>query len=236
MFGNLKIRELSNQLRPRERLQTYGAQALSDAELLAIIVSSGGKSYSAFGVATNLLNRYETLKKIFSLDLKTLQKVSQIGNVKAVTFKAVEEISKRIINEDELKPLVTSPKDIFKIVRKYTFGKTQEHLYLISLDSKNRMLSIDLLTKGTLNETLISPREIYIKAFQNEAVNIILVHNHPSNDPTPSDDDITVTQSISKTGINLGVVLLDHVVVSDTKFVSLKAMNVFNTYDFSERR
>jgi DNA repair protein RadC len=206
----------------------FGAQALSDSELLAIILRSGGRQESAIQIAQQLLKNFGGFKELAETDIKQLINYKNIGVAKACAIKAACEISLRVsfsINTEKI--CINKPKDIFELLRKDFFNKKQEHLYMISMDSRNKLITKDLISVGTLNETLIHPREIFKKALAINASSIALAHNHPSGDPTPSSEDISVTQRIAKIGIEMGIPLLDHIIIAEDTFVSIKALNLF---------
>jgi len=216
--------------RPRERLLQYGPASLSDAELLAIVLRSGNRSISALGLASMLLGVFGNLKALLYADIYQLLSLPGIGLAKATSIKAVCELSLRLRLICE-KPCqdIQKPVDVFELVRKGFYSKKREHLLLLSLDSKHRLISKDIISIGILTETLVHPREVFTQAILKSAAAIILVHNHPSGDPTPSVQDITLTKRIAQAGITLGIPLIDHIVVCDDSFVSMKSDNVFTS-------
>ncbi len=237
MYGKLTLRDFDKGNQPRERLVNKGSEALSDVELMAIILRSGGKHKSVLDISYELLKKHGNLVNIFQCDLEQLAKEKYIGRVKAITIIAVLEISKRIhlANKKEYR-YIHKPKDAFQIVKKELFGKRQEHLYLISLDTRKRFLSKDLICIGSVNETLIPVREIIQKALLKDAVNIILVHNHPSKDPSPSKEDLVITEKIAKACQLTGLSLLDHIITADNEFASIKSLDLFNSEKLSNER
>ncbi len=225
----MKIKDLQKEEKPREKLIDKGAENLTDVELLAIVLRSGGKDKSATNLARELLEKFDGLKPLLSADVKELTGFKYINTAKATTIKALEEISKRFFyQENKEEKYVKTPKDVYDIVRKDILNKEQELLFLITLDSRNKLISKDIISKGTINETLIHPREIFKKALVKNAYSIILVHNHPSNKSEPSDEDIKVTRRIFKAGIDMGIPLTDHLVVTNSDFTSMKAQNLIN--------
>lgn len=222
------IKDLNAEDKPRERMINFGAQALSDSELLAIILRSGGRQDSAIQIAQQLLKNSGGFKELAEADIKQLINYKNIGAAKACAIKAACEISLRVgFSVHTEKICINKPKDIFELLRKDFFNKKQEHLYMISMDSRNKLITKDLISVGTLNETLIHPREIFKKALAINAYSIALAHNHPSGDPTPSNEDINVTQRIAKIGIEMGIPLLDHIIIAEDNFISIKALNLF---------
>lgn len=226
----LLIKDLSNDDKPRERLLLKGPEALSDSELLALIIGSGGKNASAIEVSSQLIKQFGSLKGVLEANLRQLVNKRHIGIAKAVAIKAVAEIAKKAyLSRDIPKITVSTPHDAFNYIKKELFGKTQERLYLINLDTRKKVVSKELISLGSINETLIPVREILQKALLSNAVNIILVHNHPSNDPTPSKEDILVTEKLAKACKVVGISLLDHIITADNDYVSLKSLDIFQS-------
>ncbi|MFA6981807.1 MAG: DNA repair protein RadC [Patescibacteria group bacterium] len=221
--------------KPRERLLSNGETSLSDVELLAIVLGSGGVKNSALDLANLILNKFDGFRGLLNADVVKLMEMKDIGMAKACCIKAMCEISMRMhFHQDNQRMKIISPKDVFNCVRKDLFSKNKECLYLLSLDSQKKLISKDLISVGTLNESLVHPREVFEKAFSKNAAYIILVHNHPSLDATPSKDDIEVTKRIARGGVTLGVALIDHVIVTDNGFSSLKALNLFDLKEVIE--
>lgn len=223
----LKIKDLNLQNRPRERLLEKGSSALSDFELLAIVLRTGGKNASALQVSQEILSKYNSLKSILEAEIIQLTKERYLGISKVTTLKAISEIAKRAyLGNNNLKIAINTPHEAFDLVKKELFGKKQEILYLLNLDTRKRVISKEIISLGSVNETLIPVREILHKAISCQAVNIILVHNHPSNDPTPSREDFLVTEKLSKACNLVGISLLDHIITADNNYVSLKSHNM----------
>jgi len=180
-MSHIKIKDLQNQDRPREKLIMMGAEYLTDSELLAVVLRTGNKSASASDLAKELIHKFSSLKNVLLSDFREVRETFGIGDAKAASIKAVEEICKRINNPiKSVGMLVEGPKDVFEFIKKDLIDKDKEHLYLLSLNSRSKVISKDLITIGTLNETLIHPREIFKKSLINKASSIILIHNHPS--------------------------------------------------------
>lgn len=237
MSESLRVKDLIITDKPRERLILQGASALSDSELLAIILRSGGPKNSAIDLARKILKEFGGLKELINVDVNQLITFKNIGVAKATSIKSVCEIALRInLSMEEKRLEIKNPEDVFQLTRKEFFAQKKEHLYMISIDSRNRYICKNLISVGTINETLIHPREVYRQALLNNAVSIVLVHNHPSNDPTPSIEDIKVTERLAKAGVSLGIALVDHIIVSDNSFVSIKSLNIFDTHIFNEEK
>lgn len=218
------VKDLLTEEKPREKLVKIGAENLTECELISIILGSGTKDKSVIDMSRDLLNKYENISNLTAQEIQELTRNKGVGLSRACSIKVLFEISKRInfLHEKGAKKAVKTPLDAYTVIKPYIMGKNQEHLYLICLDSRGNMISKDLITKGTINETLIHPREIFSKALSRNAVSIILVHNHPSGTADPSDDDIKVTKRIAKAGKEIGIKIVDHIIATNTNYVSLK--------------
>lgn len=237
MIISPSIRTMYVNDRPRERLLNSGVEALSDTELLSVILRSGGEGDSVLLLASRLLAEYGGLKALFQTDISQLMRIKNIGFAKATCVKAVYELALRLNkNTDDGFSTIRKPEDIYELVKKEMFGKKKEHLYLISLDSRNKVISKDLISIGTIGETIVNPREVYRQALIKNASSIAVAHNHPSGNPSPSSEDLVVTEKLIIAGISLGLPLVDHLIICDTQFISLKALNVFDNIKFSKER
>jgi DNA repair protein RadC len=224
-----RIKDLDNSEKPREKIISNGTASLSDIELLAVVLRTGGKGGSAIKLARDLLSKYDNFQNLSGAEIEELIRFKNIGKAKASTIKAVLEISKRLLYPvNTASPKIRSPEDIFRLVAKELCFDTVEKLILISIDSRGRLIAKDVLTTGTLNETIISSREIYQKALSRNACSIIIAHNHPSGDIAASQEDLEVTKSVYETGKLIGVPLLDHIIVGKNRYTSLKQLGVFN--------
>lgn len=231
MQTSTKVKDLNKQDQPREKLLKFGADVLTDAELLAIILRTGGKDMSVITLSQALLSHFKGYKGIIDVPLQQLTKFKNIGHVKAVTVKALCEIALRfdLEHSKESTKQIKTASQVYKLIRKNIYGKKKEHLYVISLDSRNSLIAVDLISIGTLNETLANPREIFRQALMRNAVSIILVHNHPSNNITPSSDDILLTERLINSGNLIEIKVLDHIIATDSKYCSMKSLNLFST-------
>ena len=227
MIKNQSIRELFEQERPYEKFMSFGASALTDAELLAIILRSGTKGVSSLELAGRILSeaRIESgLSGLFHMSLKQLEIFPGIGRVKAIQLKCICEISKRIARSSAAKVLqFNDPSSIAEFYMEKLRHEEQEHVYCMMLDGRNSFLGDECITKGTVNCSLVTPREVFLKAFSHHAVSIILIHNHPSGNPVPSKDDIDITQRIYNAGELIGIQLLDHIVIGGNSYASIIA-------------
>ncbi len=221
------IKELPEDERPRERLVQYGATALSNAELLAILLRTGTPEMTAVQLAQHLLNTMGKLRHIATAKPAELARVKGIGLAKAAQLLAAVELGRRIaLEEMGDQPTISRPDDVYAILGASLRDEKQEHVVVLLLNTKNRLIGQVDVTKGTLDTSLLHPREVFREAIRQSASSIILVHNHPSGDPTPSSDDIIMTRRIHEAGQVVGIELLDHVVLGDRRWVSLKAQGI----------
>lgn len=225
---NIRIKDLNKNDKPRERLEIHGANVLTDAELLALVLRSGGKHTSVLLLAQQILSTFDGFKGLLHTEIKELTNFKNIGYAKACSLKAACEIALRIRDNETQKPTETinSPETIYKLIRKDFYAKSKEMLCVISLNIRNKVIAKDIVSVGSLNETIVHPREIFKLAMSKNAAAIILVHNHPSGDPTPSLEDIKITQRIYKAGLDIGISLIDHLIVTDTSYKSLKSLGL----------
>jgi len=232
MIYNKCIKSLSTENRPYEKCLSQGPASLSDAELLAVIIRTGTKGVNSVDLAERVLdlsNSKKGLPGICHLTLQELLELPGIGQVKAIQILCIGELSKRIATyqaKDRLS--FQSPKSIANYYMEQLRHEEQEQMICMFLDTKNHLIGEKLISLGTVNSSVVSPREIYLTALNYHAVNIILIHNHPSGDPNPSQSDITTTERIQIAGEILGIHLLDHIIVGDQKYVSLKEMNILS--------
>ncbi len=234
---NSRIRDLNKDEKPREKFLNNGAGALTDEELIALLLRTGGVNFSAIDLAREILKSAGGLSNLHKYDIQKLLSHKYVNSAKAVAVKAAVEIAHRI-NYYSAPPTsqIIKPEDVYNILRKELAGQTKEFLLLISIDSRNKFISKDLISVGTLNETIVSPRERFAAALNKNAACIIIAHNHPSNDPTPSKEDISVTEKIAKLGKAMNIPLLDHLIITDSGYISMKQLNIFTTFDSSEKK
>ncbi|MDO8753077.1 MAG: DNA repair protein RadC [Anaerolineales bacterium] len=218
-----RIADLHASDRPRERLASLGAQALSSAELIAILLRVGVKGENAVAVGQRLLNKFGGLSGLHRAPFNELKKQHGIAEAKAAQIKAAIELGRRLTLESpEERPTVNSPADAAALVAYEMSALEQEHLRVILLDRRNRVLETVEVYKGSVNSSQVRVGEIFKEAVRKNASAIIVIHNHPSGDPTPSPDDVAVTRAIVQAGKLLDVDVLDHMVIGQGKWVSLK--------------
>lgn len=206
--------------RPRERLKKAGPNNLSDRELLSIVIGTGTKNKNAEEVSIDILNKYK-LKELKEVTIKELKEIEGIGEVKAIKLLAIVELSKRIYLERlEIKDRLDTPELIFKKT-KYLFNNlNQEHFYALYFNSKQELINYKLLFIGTINAAKVHPREIFKEAYRLSAYSIVVMHNHPSNDTTPSSEDKELTNKLIEIGKIQGIPVLDHIIVGNNNFYS----------------
>ncbi|MBB2182987.1 DNA repair protein RadC [Lachnospiraceae bacterium MD1] len=222
----LTLKELPTSERPYEKCERYGAGVLSDAELLAVILRTGTKNQRAIDLAVNILNystAYPGLKGLNYLTLQELKKINGIGRVKAIELLCLNEITKRMAKAVHHEAIqLTTPQSVADYYMQDMRHLTREQVLLLMMDTKSKIIKDMIISEGTINTSIMPTREIFVQALKYEAVNIILIHNHPSGDPTPSTEDIRVTKRISEAGNLVGITLMDHIILGDNKYISLK--------------
>jgi DNA repair protein RadC len=217
------IRDMPSDDRPRERLMTVGATAVSSAELLAIILRTGIGGENVLRLAERLLAQFNGLPGLARATIAELQVVKGIGPAKAVEIKAALELGRRLMaTAPEERPRVTSPGDAANLLMSEMTFLEQEHLRVILLDTRNRVLSTPTIYIGSLNTSVVRIGELFRAAIRENAAALIVAHNHPSGDPTPSPEDVNVTRQLVKAGKLLDIDVLDHIVIGRQRFVSLK--------------
>ncbi len=222
MQRSFTLHDLPRTERPRERFEQYGPEALSVYELLAIILGNGIKGESVLLVAQKVLKAFGNLKGLSQASIEELSRVKGIGVVRAVQIKAIFELGKRIEQNNNKKIVISCPADVAKLVSPRLNHKQKEHFLLLSLDIRNTVKKISEITVGILDSSLIHPREVFKEAIQSLASSIILVHNHPSGNPNPSEADIEVTKKMVEAGSIIGIKVLDHVITAGKEVYSFQ--------------
>ena len=207
--------------RPREKLAQKGSSALSDAELLAVIIGQGTKGASVLAVADEILKFFGP-SKLGSASPRELQSVKGIGPARASQLVACLELGRRIFRpEDEPAVVIRRPEDAASLTRELAAAR-KEHSCTLYLDTRNRVTRKETISIGTLNASLVHPREVFQPAVESSAASVVLVHNHPSGDPEPSREDLLLTKRLVTAGEIMGIEVLDHVIVARRSFVSLR--------------
>lgn len=228
------IRELPESSRPYEKCLQWGPSVLSDSELLAVILRNGVHGTNSLVLANQILSltkdtSYPGLLGLLHMSIPDLMKVNGIGKVKAVQLKCIGELSKRMASAVARPRLsFNEPITIAKYYMEHLRHEEQEVLIVMLLDGRNHLLKEETISRGTVNGTLITPREIFMEALKYHAVAVVLVHNHPSGDPTPSECDRKITERVYTSGELLGVKLLDHIVIGDQKYISFREQGMLD--------
>lgn len=219
------IKDMPLNERPRERLMHYGAKALSSYELIAIILRVGYQDESAIDLAKRVLQDTNQLSELRNKTVNELSKIKGIGKTKAITILAAIELGERVLNPTKESLVISSPRDVYELVKFDLQNLKQEVLIALYLDVKTCLIAKKQIFKGGLNQSLVHPREVFKYAVKYSAYAIILVHNHPSGDPSPSIEDLEVTNRFKKVGELLQIELLDHIIIANDKYLSITEYN-----------
>ncbi len=218
------VRDLPVSERPRERLQALGVEALSAQEILALVLGRGISGESVLVTAQRLLSRFGNLKGIAEASLEELSQVRGIGPAKASQLKAAFELANRAEGYagTGTSPKVGTPDEVFKLVAGRLSSKKKEHFLALLLDTRNHVIKVSEVSVGSLDASIVHPREVFKEAISSSCASIIFVHNHPSGDPEPSEDDVKLTKRLIQAGEIVGIEVLDHVIIGGKSHVSLK--------------
>lgn len=219
----MKVKEMPIDDRPREKLMMRGAQSLSDAELIAILLRTGTKGKSVVHVAQELIQKSGGLNNLSSQTLESFTKHCGIGKDKAATLISAFEINRRVDAQKKLLSLkrITSPSDIAEVFIPMLRDKVKEEFYVVCLNTANKIIKHELISVGNLNSSVVHPREVYKVAVENNSANIILLHNHPSGNCEPSNEDISLTRKMVEAGKLMEIQVFDHIIIAGDKFTSL---------------
>ena len=224
---NVRIREIPSSERPRERLRDLGAAALSTAELLAIILRTGSARQSVLNLASSLLARHGGLGGLARLSFADLVRERGVGEAKAAEMQATFQLALRLnALQPEERPFVRSPEDVNALLGGEMALLDQERLRVLLLNTRNQVLAVNEVYKGSVSTALVRTAELFREAVRQNAPSVILVHNHPSGDPSPSPDDVVMTKQAIEAGTVLGIELLDHVIIGDRRYASLKQLGL----------
>jgi DNA repair protein RadC len=227
------VHDLPKSERPRERLFKYGADKLSSAELISLILNTGTKGESVIMISQKLIMQFGSLKGIMDASLEDLKQAKGLGDVKAskliasfaIAKKVMEEIKtadEMAVNERKKYNTVTSPDELFKIIKEKISNFSKEHFYVVSLDARNNFIGIDEISVGTLTASIVHPRETFESAIKRHAAHIIIAHNHPSGETEPSEDDLKITKRLVESGKIMGIEVLDHLIITKNNYLSFK--------------
>ncbi|RKP54241.1 JAB domain-containing protein [Cohnella endophytica] len=222
---SFRLRELPSEERPRERMQQYGPESLSHAELLAILLRTGSSRESAVHLAQRILNECGGLRKLAESKWEELTHIHGIGPAKALQLQASIELGRRVArsNLPEMAK-ISCPQDAADLLMEDLRHHKEEHFVCLFMNSKNQVVGRQTLSIGSLNASIVHPREVFRAAIRRSSASILCAHNHPSGDPTPSPEDVQLTKRLGEAGKLIGIELLDHLVIGDNRFISLKEM------------
>jgi DNA repair protein RadC len=223
------VKELPLDDRPREKLLMRGAQSLSDAELVAILLRTGKKGKSVIEIARELINSEGNLAMLATKTVDSLQKISGIGKDKAATLAAAFELSRRILSQPKwfANKKITSPQDIAEIFIPILRDDNKEKFIVVCLSSANKIIKHETISIGNLNSSVVHPREVFKVAIDNSSASIILIHNHPSGNPEPSNEDIRITKKIVETGKIMEIPVFDHLIIAGETYTSFVEKRLF---------
>lgn len=218
----MKIKDLPLDDRPREKLILRGPQSLSDSELIAIILRTGTKGKSVFQISQEIIKKSGNLASLAVKTVSAFTKDEGIGKDKAATLAAVFEIAKRVNAQikwfSDVK--ITSPEDVAKIFIPLLKDEIKEHFFVLCLNSANKIIKYENISIGNLNSSVVHPREVFKVAIDNNSANIIVLHNHPSGNPEPSNEDISITKKLVESGKILGIEIFDHIIIAGNQYLS----------------
>lgn len=223
----------SNDMQPYEVVKTYGVEELDDQELLAVFIRTGTREENALGVANRILNSFpeRNLLGLCHIPWKELMKIPGIGEVKAIRLKCLAELARRISGAEAKKGLrFDRPETIWNYYREGLRHEERERVILVMLDQKLNLICDAVLSIGTVRESIVSPRELFLMALRERAVQIMLLHNHPSGDPTPSRADLEITERVRVLGAMMEIPLVDHIIIGDKTYCSLRESGYFKTF------
>jgi len=223
----LMLREMAPDERPRERLKLRGPASLSDGDLIAILLNTGLVGETVTDMSQRILAKHGGLRGLMLMELSELEAIKGLGEAKAVRLKAALELGRRLaILSPDQRPQIASPDDVANLVRIEMAALEQEQLRVVLLDTKHRVLSIRTVYQGSVNQAQVRVAEVYRDAVRQNAVALVAVHNHPSGDPTPSAADVALTAELDRAGKLLDVELLDHLVIGQGRWVSLRRLGL----------
>ena len=236
MTTNLRIKDLPDSERPRERLVEHGADALRNAELIAILLRTGMKGLSAIHIAEQLLQKFGTLGNLGRASLDDLRQTKGVGRDKAIALKSAFTLARRMAAElRQDSPVLDNPDHIADLLREDNRMYEVENFQVVLLNTRRKLIRVEQISQGTLDTLLVHPREVFKAAIAANASSIVLVHNHPSGDPNPSDADVKVTRDLIRAGQLLKIEVLDHIILGRASkerprdFVSLRELGFFYT-------
>ena len=224
MAETIMVRDLTLEERPREKLVSYGPAVLSNAELLAILLRTGTRGESVLRMAERVLSycKDRGLASMVHMSVEELAKIHGLGPGKAATVLAAVELGRRLAIAEARVEIIHGPEDVARFAMPHFRHETKEHFAVLLLNTKNHILAMPVISQGSLTASVVHPREVFEAAVRHSAASMILLHNHPSGDPSPSREDIAVTERLVKAGQIMDIPVLDHVIIGNDSFASLK--------------
>ncbi|NLK94418.1 MAG: DNA repair protein RadC [Clostridiales bacterium] len=228
MHENINILDFPSEERPIEKLLLFGPESLNNTELLAIILGKGTKGDNAISLSEKIISKLGGINNIIDVNYNDVTSIKGVKRVKASQIIALGELFKRFnaLRANIQKYKIQSPIDVSKLLMAEMSSLNQEILKLLVLNSKSQIIKVRDVFKGTLNTSIVHPREIFKEAIKHSGASIIICHNHPSGDPTPSQDDINITRRIKESGKIIGIELIDHIIIGENKYISLKEQGI----------
>ncbi len=224
----IMVKDLPEEERPRERMIKYGSEGLSNTELLAILLRTGSRNESVLQLANKILSELKGILHLHEITVEELTTIKGVGPAKAIQIKAAIELGRRVSKQFTIdRYIIRSPRDVANYLMEDMRYLKQEQFLILLLDTKNHVISKEIISIGSLNSSIVHPREVFKPAIKKSASAIIAAHNHPSGDSTPSKEDIQVTNRLIEAGKILGIELLDHIIIGDGKYFSLKDEGLF---------
>jgi DNA repair protein RadC len=223
---HIRIQDIQPKDRPRERLLKQGPAALSDSELLAVLLRTGTRGENVLNLCSRILSIYN-IQQLSNASPTILLEIHGVGEAKATQIAAMFELARRLETfTEEEKPRISSPEAAYKYIYPKLRQQKKESFITLHLDTKNRLLREETVSVGSLNANIVHPREVFKTAIQESAAALIVAHNHPSGDPSPSQNDIDITRKLVETGRVVGIEVYDHIIIGNGRFVSLKEQNL----------
>ncbi|MBP8763050.1 RadC family protein [Acetoanaerobium noterae] len=223
MIGGNLIKDIIKEERPRETLLKKGETYLSDSELLAILINNGTRDKSAITLAREIIETSDGIRNLSNITVEELSKIKGIGLAKACRIISALELGRRVSVASEMQKFkISSPQDIGNVYMEELRYKKKEIFRVVLLNTKNVIIGSKDISEGSLNASIVHPREVFLEAIKKSANKMILMHNHPSGDPTPSSEDINITKRLISAGQIVGIEILDHVIIGDGSFYSFK--------------
>lgn len=220
---HIALKDVPREERPRERMLRYGSSVLSNAELLAILLRTGTYAESAIGLAGRVLSESNGLRSLGEMSTEQLMQIKGIGEAKALQIQAGVELGRRIAGSTRSDAvIIRTPQDVTQLLTEELRYLTKEHFVCLFLNTKNHVIGQETLSIGSLNASIVHPREVFQAAIKRNSAAIVCAHNHPSGDPTPSPQDIEITKRLVEAGEIIGIDVLDHIIIGDKGYISLK--------------